>query len=197
MTDPDRRLARKARRGDRQALCRLYERHKAALLGFLVRATGRPQVAEDVFQEVWVKVLQGIEGFDGRKGTFRSWLYRIASNAAVDRSRRDAVRSGPELDAPTDTTGATRLDRLESEDPGPAREGLSRVLGRDLDSALDTLGDRQRTAVLLRHQQGMTYSEVAASIGVAEGTAKSLIFRGVRALRVQLEDWTDDRAERS
>jgi len=192
MTDPDRRLARKARRGDRQALCRLYERHRSTLLGFLVRTTGRRQVAEDVFQEVWVKVLQGIESFDGTKGTFRSWIYRVASNAAVDRSRRDAVRSGPSVDAPVDETGMTMLDRLESPEPGPDREGMSRVLGRDLDAALRTLGDRQRAAILLRYQQGLTYAEVAASIGVAEGTAKSLIFRGVRTLREQLEDWTDD-----
>lgn len=192
MTDPDRRLAGKARRGDRKALTSLYERHAGRLLGFLVRNTGSRQVAEDVFQETWIKVIAGIEHYREQRGTFRSWLYRIARNAAVDRSRRDALRSGPELDAPVDGEGARRIDLLPSGDPGPDREGRSRVMGDAIRRALDSFPEMQRSAILLRHQQGMSYEEISTALAVPEGTAKTMVFRGVARLRKELAGWSDD-----
>jgi RNA polymerase sigma-70 factor (ECF subfamily) len=191
MTDPDRELAGKARSGDRRALERLYERHRARLFGYLVKVTGRRPLAEDVFQEVWIKVMQGIDGYDVRRGTFRAWLMRIASNAAVDRSRREKLRSGPELDAPVDDQGRTGADLLPAPGPGPGREGESGLLRVRLARELASLSDRQRAAVLLRHQQGLSYAELAESLGVAEGTAKTLVHRAVLRLRERLSGWVD------
>jgi RNA polymerase sigma-70 factor (ECF subfamily) len=191
MTDPDRRLARQARSGDRRALAELYERYRGRVFGFLVRTTGGRQPAEDVFQEVWIKVLQGIQGFHPT-GSFRAWLFRIAANAAVDRLRRESLRVGPELDAPAGEDGERRIDLIASSSPGPDREGTSKLLGREIARGLRTLPERQRTAVLLRHQQGLSYSELAACLDVPEGTAKVLVHRGVTALRERLYEWADE-----
>jgi RNA polymerase sigma-70 factor (ECF subfamily) len=191
MTDPDRKLAGKARRGDRRALTRLYERHAGRLLGFLVRNTGSRQVAEDVLQETWTKVIGNIEHYRAERGTFRSWLYRIASNAAVDRTRRDALRSGPELDAPVNGEGTRRIDLVVSAGPDTAREGESRMLGDAMREALLALPAQQRAAVLLRHRQGMNYREIAAALSVPEGTAKTMVFRGVARIRERLSEWID------
>ncbi len=192
MTDPDRRWVRKARRGDRRALETLYERHKQALLGFLARLVGDRALAEEVFQEVWVKVLVHIDGYRESGATFRAWLFRIGSNTAVDRMRRETLRRGPSLDAPRVHGDRRWIDTVESDLPGPAREGEARAMLSDLSAALARLNDGQRAAILLRHQQGMSYAEVARSLGVAEGTAKTMVHRGVNKLRDLLAEWLDD-----
>ena len=192
MTDPDRKLARKARSGDRRALEQLYERHRSRLFGFLIKIMAGKPLADDVFQEVWVKVLQGIGSYEVRVGTFRGWLMRIASNAAIDRLRREALRAGPELDAPVGDTGQSAVDLLPSAQPGPDRQGASSMLRAELGKALGGLSVQQRAAVLLRHQQGLNYGELAGALGVPEGTAKTLVHRGVLRLRESLAEWADD-----
>ena len=82
MGDPDQSLAGRASSGDREALTALYRQHRGPLLGFLTRTLGEKPLAEDVFQEVWMKVITGIRRFDNSRGTFRAWLFRIGANAA-------------------------------------------------------------------------------------------------------------------
>ena len=192
MGDPDRELAGKARSGDRQALESLYERHKGPLLGFLTRTLGKQPLAEDVFQETWMKVMNQIKRFDSNKGRFKSWLFRIGANAAIDRIRREGIRKGPELDAPVShdgENGLRRIDLVESTEPGPAQVGDSLILGEALDQALGNLPPFQRAAILLRHQQGMSTREVSESLGIPQGTVKSMIHRGFRTLRRDLSQW--------
>jgi len=192
MGDPDRELAGNARSGDRKALEALYERHKGPLLGFLTRTLGKQPLAEDVFQETWMKVIEGIERFDSDKGRFKSWLFRIGANAAVDRIRREGIRKGPELDATIGhdgENGLRRIDLVESGDPGPAQVGDSRILGAAMDKALGSLPPFQRAAILLRHQQGMSTREVSETLGIPQGTIKSMIHRGFRTLRRNLSQW--------
>jgi RNA polymerase sigma-70 factor (ECF subfamily) len=191
MTDLDRKRVRKARRGDRRALLELYDAHRKTLFGFLVRTLGHRQRAEDVFQEVWVKVLGNIAGFREEQGTFKAWLFRIASNAAVDRVRREARRRGPELDAPVGETGVRAIDLVPSDEPGPEREGAGRIEAAALERAMQALSGRQRAAIALRHQQGLSYAEVASTLGVAEGTAKTLVHRGVKILRQEMAEWLE------
>ncbi len=189
MTDPDRARVRRARRGDRRALTELYETHHKRLLGYLLRLVGSRPLAEDVFQEVWVKVIEGLGRYREGRGTFRAWLFRVAGNAAVDRLRREGRRAGPALDAPDGETGERGIDRVPSERPGPDRVGAGRMFGQRLAEELRALPERQRAAVLLRHQQGMSYAELAAALGAPEGTAKTLVHRGVKTLRERLEAW--------
>jgi RNA polymerase sigma-70 factor (ECF subfamily) len=189
MTDLDRMLVRKARRGDRRALERLYDTYRKPLFGFLVRTVGNRPQAEDVFQEVWVKVLRNIGAYREEQGAFKAWLFRVASNAAIDRMRREARRRGPELDAPIAEGGPRAIDLVESAAPGPEREGTGRLEMRSLAVALEALSERQRAAIVLRHQQGLSYSEIAAALGVAEGTAKTLVHRGVKILKQEMAEW--------
>jgi len=189
MTDPDRRLALEAAGGDRRALSRLYGRYRSRLLGFLVKQLRDRSAAEDVLQEVWIKVLRNVEGYRVDPGSFRAWLYRIAANAATDHARRARLRAGPELDAPAGDDGARIVDRLPSAAPGPEQRHVATRLGRDIERALEQLPERQRAAVLLRHQQGLSYAELAAVLSVPEGTAKTLVHRGVRWMREHLGEW--------
>ncbi|MDX1388268.1 MAG: sigma-70 family RNA polymerase sigma factor [Acidobacteriota bacterium] len=186
MAEADRKLAERVRRGDRRALMKVYRQHRAALLGFLVKMVGDRATAEDVFQEVWMKVLQVATEYEPTRGSLRGWLFRIAANAAVDRMRRDAVRRGEELDAPVEDGGARRIDFVASELPDPERRAASAETGAAIGRALGSLPDRQRSAVLLRHQQGLSYAEISWTLGVPEGTAKTLVHRGVAILRSRL-----------
>ena len=189
MSDPDGTLASRAGRGDRRALMELYDRYRSRLFGYLTRSLGNAALAEDVFQDVWIKVMQKIGTYRPGKATFRAWLFRVAANAAVDRLRREAVRSGPELDAPAHDGDERRVDQIASSDPSPEQSGVGRVFARDLSRALNVLSERQKAAVLLRHQQGLSYPEIARALAIREGTAKTLVHRGLLRLRAELPGW--------
>ena len=191
MSDPDRSLARRARKGDAEALLDLYERHRRSLFGFLTRAARDRALAEDLFQEVWMKVIEKINQFEPERGTFRGWIFRIAANGLRDSARRAAVRRGPELDAPLGPGRDSLIDHTPSLQPDPERGGASLEALRALEAALGGLPPLQAAAVLLRHQQGMSYMEIADAIEVPVGTAKSMVHRGLAALREALPEWAD------
>ncbi len=192
--DSDRAIVEAIQHGERQRLTELYERHRSALYGFLLRSTGARAAADDLFQEVWMKVMERLDRFDPDKGAFRSWLFRVASNTAIDRVRYEALRSGPELDAPVgEEDGARRIDLIAGDTVDPERGAAALEGGTAMARALVKIPERQRQAVLLRHQQGMSYAEIADALGAPEGTAKALVHRGVHALRAHLEEYQDGR----
>jgi RNA polymerase sigma-70 factor (ECF subfamily) len=193
MTDSDLRLARRVQSGDRQALEALYERYKERLLGYLQKMLGNQPAAEDVFHDVWIKVMQSLPNYRLTQGSFRPWLFRVAANASVDRLRRNKRRRGPNLDAPTGDGSSERIiDQIAAEAPTPESASIGAEIAQDLDRQLAQLPERQRNAVLLRHQQGMSYREISATLSVPEGTAKTLVHRGTLALRKRLTHWSDD-----
>lgn len=191
-TDPDRDLVEAARRGERGAFEGLYELHKGRLYGYLVRVTGSPAAADDVFQEVWMKAMAAFERFDPERGSFRAWLFRIAANAAIDRARYEYLRSGPELDAPLGEEGRRRIDAVESPAADPERAAGAREATARLAVALRRLPPAQRTAVLLRHQLGFSYRELALALSAPEGTVKALVHRGIKALRRQWPEFDQE-----
>jgi RNA polymerase sigma-70 factor (ECF subfamily) len=182
MRDPDHSLATRAQRGDRAALADLYNRHRGKFLGFLRRAAGNPELAEEVFQDVWAKVIQVMGSYDPGRAPFRSWLYQVGANAVVDRLRRESYRRSLPLEEPLSEGGEAPVDRIPS---AVAARG-------ELEKAFAQLPDPQRVAVLLRHQQGFTYAEISSSLGVPEGTAKTMVHRGVMALRRILGNGEED-----
>ena len=120
----------------------------------------------------------------------------LAANAAVDRLRREALRTGEPLDAALPDGEGRRIDRVPADTIAPDREGDGHLFLEDLVAALSDLRGRQRDAVLLRHQQGLTYAEIALALGVREGTAKTLVHRGLARLRERLEPWDPGAAGR-
>jgi len=176
--DPDLAFIRAAAAGDADAfevLVRRYDRRIVSLCGTLVG----PEDAEDVAQEVFVRVYRALPSFRGASA-FRTWLYRIAVN--VGRSYRAYWwrRASVWADSGADETSA-----FDPEDPADFE---TTWLTRDaVERALETLPLNLRVAVVLRDLHGLEYREISETTGVPIGTVESRIFRARRRLRRALE----------
>jgi RNA polymerase sigma-70 factor (ECF subfamily) len=165
-------LAAAAARGDRRSLDLLLERHVDRVFAICRRILGNHDDALDATQEALLTIARRIGSFDGRS-QFTTWMYRVASNAAIDEARRRNRR-------PTPTEHA--LDRPVTDAPV-----ADRVADRvDVDAALANIPPEFRAAVALRDLAGLDYAEIAAILDVPPGTVRSRIARGRAALADQL-----------
>lgn len=186
MTDAE--LLAAYRGGDVQALGELMERHKAAVYGYLLRLTGRPETADDLFQEVFLKLVRDPGAYKERD-RFKSWLFTVARNAAMDQFRREAARREVPLpgDAPRGEEGGE--GPADMPDPGPDPEGEleNKLLGERLEAALAALSVEQREVFYLRHYSELSFREIAELLGVPIGTVLARMSRAAARLRAGLE----------
>jgi RNA polymerase sigma-70 factor (ECF subfamily) len=145
------------------------------------RLTGNKHDAEDLTQDVFIRVFRSLSSYS--PGTFEGWLHRITTNLFLDRVRR---KQRIRFDALPDDAA----DRLQGREPTPAVLFDDRHLDADIQAALDSLSPEYRAAVVLCDIEGLTYEEVAATLGVKLGTVRSRIHRG----RAQLRQALDHRA---
>ncbi|TWD73256.1 RNA polymerase sigma-29 (SigE) subunit [Kribbella amoyensis] len=152
--------------------------HSARVYRLAYRLTGNKHDAEDLTQEVFVRVFRSLSGYT--PGTFEGWLYRITTNLFLDGARRkQRIRfDGLPEDA---------HDRLPAKGAGPAEKLDSGQFDHDVQHALDQLPEDFRAAVVLCDIEGMTYDEIADVLGVKLGTVRSRIHRGRSMLRKHLE----------
>ena len=175
--------------GDVEALGALMERHKAALYGYLLRVTKRADAAEDIFQEVFLKLVHN-PGAYGEREKFKAWLFTVARNAAMDYFRRESSRRAlacAEGDAPVygEEEAPSRLDSAASPEPGPP-EALENK-GERIAAALDKLSDDQREIFHLRHYSELSFKEIAEMLGLPIGTVLARMSRAAARLREELE----------
>ncbi len=166
--DSDTELALAAAAGDRVALETLLERHADRIHRLCLRVVRDHTDALDATQEAMIAVARGIDRFDGRSA-FTTWLYRVATNAAIEETRRRGRRP-----VPTDTT-----PEMVATAPGPESTATDRL---DVRSALASVPDELRSALLLRDVEELEYAEIAEVLGVPIGTVRSRISRGRRSL---------------
>ena len=175
----DEALAAAANAGDRAALEALLARHVDRVHAICRRITGHPEDALDATQEALVAVTRGLHRYDGRS-LFTTWLYRVATNAALDELRRRKRRPEPaELDD----------DRARPVGPGGPAAVESVVAARlDVDAALAALSPEFRAAVVLRDLCDLDYAEIAELLDVPIGTVRSRIARGRAAIADHLRE---------
>lgn len=150
--------------------------HSARVYRLAYRLTGNRHDAEDLTQEVFVRVFRSLSSYT--PGTFEGWLHRITTNLFLDSVRRKArIR----FDALPDDA-----ERLPSKDRGPAQTYDETHFDHDVQSALDALPPDFRAAVVLCDLEGLSYEEIAATLGIKIGTVRSRIHRGRSQLRAAL-----------
>jgi RNA polymerase sigma-70 factor (ECF subfamily) len=169
----DRLLATAAARGESGALDSLLARHVDRINAVCRRILGNDHDAADATQDALLAIVKSIRTFDGR-AQFSTWCYRIATNAALDETRRRRRRPEPNADVP---------DRVADAEPA-TDERVAAAL--DVDAALAQLTPEFRAAVVLRDIAGLDYGEIATVLGIPPGTVRSRIARGRAALADRL-----------
>ena len=178
-------LIRAFRTGDGSAMEALFGRYRRAVFGWLLRMSQDEGEAEDLHQEVWLKIIRGIDGYSS--GSFRAWLWRVVRNAAADRARKHVAE--PILDAPVeegadaaafvdqvpDDTVVSALTRLEEEERRAA-----------VREAVDGLSRRLKEVVLLRVNGELKFQEIADILGLPIGTVLGRMNLALAKLRQAL-----------
>jgi RNA polymerase sigma-70 factor (ECF subfamily) len=183
-------LVRRSLDGHRDAFEQLVRRHQGGVVNHLYRLVGRRDAAMDLAQEVFLKVYQALGSFDPSY-RFTTWLYRIASNSAIDHLRRKRIATCP-LQPDLDDDGPSDPgDRLAGNDPSPDDVLRYRELEARVEDALTRLPTAYRELILLRHRQHCRYDEIARITGLPIGTVKNRIFRAREMLRGLLADVLD------
>jgi RNA polymerase sigma-70 factor (ECF subfamily) len=176
-------IARGLRRRDPDLLDHLIEQYQHRLLRYLIALTGNRELAEDLFQETWIRVLERGHQYDG-KHEFGAWLYAVARNLTLDYLRRKSPVSLDGLMNPDDDRAP-----LEPPDTRPlAWEVVAQhQLSERISAALSGIPAEYREAVVLRFQEGMALDEIADVTGAKLGTVKSRLYRGMSMLVSRLE----------
>ena len=171
--------------GDAEALGALMERHKTALYGYLLRLTRSAAAADDIFQEVFLKLVRNPDAY-GERETFKAWLFTVARNAAMDHFRRESSRGEVPLEGAGEKAGPA--DFAVSPEPGPAEAAENKVLGEKIEAALQLLSPDQREVFYLRHYSGLSFREIAGSLSLPIGTVLARMSRAAAQLRKILEE---------
>src|SRR5687767_13539798 len=181
----DEALAAAANAGDRGALEVLLARHLDRVHAICRRVTGHPEDALDATQEALIAATRGLHRYDGRS-LFTTWLYRVATNAALDELRRRKRRPEPAELSEERAGAGSRAGAA----PGNAPVESAVVARLDVDAALRGLSPEFRAAVVLRDLCDLDYAEIAEVLDVPIGTVRSRIARGRAAIADQLREPT-------
>lgn len=174
--------------GDRDAFGALVERHRRGLVNYLVRMTGNRDAATDLAQDVFIKAYQSLASFDPTY-RFTTWLYRIASNWAIDNLRRKHPRTLPLTEGPGEDGAPSPV--VAGHDPSPHDALRLKELEIRLEQAIAALPSGYRQLILLRHHRHCRYDEIARITRLPIGTVKNRIFRARAILRERLADVLD------
>jgi RNA polymerase sigma-70 factor, ECF subfamily len=174
--DPDAALVAAAK-ADPEAFVALYDRYFDLVFGYVRLRIGDRPTSEDVTSQVFVTALAKLDAFRGR-GPFAAWLFRIARNAVrSEQRRRRPVGDGDVL-----------LASRPAADPGPAEVALARERRVRLHAAVASLGRDEQHLLALRYGAGMSFGEIASSLGIAPGAARVRMHRVIEQLRRRYPD---------
>jgi RNA polymerase sigma-70 factor (ECF subfamily) len=181
----DRELVAEACRGEERAFAELLRRYERPVFSLVLRMVRDRTLAEDLAQEAFIKAFQAIQSYDPSY-KFSSWLFKIANNLTIDHLRRrrpDTVSMhGSSYATSADEMERTRIS-IESGEESPEEFAENRELGTQIERAIEALRPQYRTAVLLRHVEGLAYEEIAEIMELPLGTVKTYIHRGRAELK--------------
>lgn len=194
-TATDQEVVQRAREGVEAAYRELIRRYQRPVFSLIYRMVRDRELAEDLAQETFVKVLNAIDRYRP-EFKFSSWVFKIANNSAIDHLRKKeldtlSLEGGPDATTP-DRLEATALQIGDSGE-SPLEELEARELGSAIETAIGKLRPEYKTCIILRHVEGRPYDEIAEILGLPLGTVKTYIHRAraeLRELLDPLREWT-------
>jgi RNA polymerase sigma-70 factor, ECF subfamily len=179
-THSDEELAVEASRGSEEAFRELVERFERPVFGLIVRIVRRPELAEELAQDTFVKAWRALARFEPER-KFSSWLFKIAHNSALDSLRRKGEEP-LSLDEPVAEGEGPRELPADPNAEDPLLRLTARGAGRALERAIAGLRPQYREVLLLRFAEGLAYEEIAEVVGAPLGTVKVHLFRARKEL---------------
>lgn len=180
--------------GDRSAFALIVRRHKAPVYNFILRQIRQSTVAEDLTQDVFVRVIQNATEFR-HSSRFSTWVYTIARNICIDHLRKMSLRRHPSLDQPTQDAedGPTLGERTRDTHHAAEvdRAAIGKELGVHIQRAVEGLPDDQREVFLLREVGNVPFKDIADMVGVSENTIKSRMRYALERLQKALVEYED------
>ena len=190
MENTDKSLIDAHRQGDPAAFGELVRRYGDSVLGYLIRMSGNREQAEDLFQETFKRVHEKAHTFRGPQ--FKSWLFKIATNAALDGRRRSrrmkAISLYQKLDS--DNMNSEQLGVIAKADDSynPSDQASKAEQAEQVRQAIELLPERQRATLVLAYYQQLSYTDVAEVLGCSVGTVKTQMFRALKTLANKLPE---------
>ena len=175
-------IAQGLKRQDPELLDQLIETYQHRLMRYLMFLTSKREVAEDLFQEVWIRVLRRGSQYNG-KARFDTWIFTIARNLVIDLSRKRTMAS---LDEMRDTGEDERPFEIAQDGPSPLEQFQVRENAAEVAAVLLTLEPSYREVLTLRFHEEMSLDEIATLTRAPLSTVKSRLYRGLAALKPQL-----------
>lgn len=186
----DEALLEEFKTGSHEAFEALYERHKRPLLAFIMRSTMNREAAEDLLQEVFIKVINNARSYKPR-AKFTTWLYTIARNACIDRARSASVKvknvslSNPAYNA----EGSPSLDQtIPDHSPSQEEEMDTRERAAVVESALENLPEEQREVFVLKEFSGLTFEQIARATSANLSTVKSRMRYAIKSISLRARE---------
>lgn len=180
--------------GDTRAFERLLLKHRRPVYNFLHRQVGNEALAEDLLQEVFLRIIKGAVNYQ-RRAKFTTWMYTIARNLCVDNSRRAKHRKALSLDQPVgknkERDQSTMKDFVADPQPTVERQAIGLQLQGQIQVAIKSLNAEQREVFLMREYLNLPFKEIAEIVGCPENTVKSRMRYALEHLRQQLEEYRE------
>jgi RNA polymerase sigma-70 factor (ECF subfamily) len=194
MENTDKSLVNAHCRGDTEAFAELVRRYGGSILGYLRKVSGRPDLAEDLFQETFRRVHEKAHTLRGDQ--FKPWLFKIATRVAIDgvrrRNRLKVVSLNQQSDCTEGGCQTMAAVALAANYCEPSREAIKAEQKEQVRRAIDSLPEKQRTTLVLAYYQQLSYRQVAEVLGCTVGTVKMQMYRALRTLAQRLPDLSGD-----
>ena len=187
--EPDAEVMLRVKTGDESAFAYLVQKYRRPMIGFMYRMCHNPAAAEELAQEVFLRVYRSRTSYEPT-AKFSTWIYRIASNLAVNHARdtrHERAEKSVRLDEPDPETGTTpdlADNSITAEEQILRQERMNQIRAK-----VQALPERQRMAVIMHKYQQMDYRQIADVLKLSESATKSLLFRAYETLREQLKEF--------
>jgi len=179
-------LIRDAIAGDQKSYAEIVNRYRSQIYNLIMRMVHQRDEAEDLTQETFIKAFNALPSFNAEYA-FSTWLYKIAVNNCIDHFRKKRLKTYP-LDNPIQSKDGELQREFPDQSAAPDSSLMDRERQLQIKDAIDSLPEKYREAILLRHGHDRSYEEIAAELDIPIGTVKVRIFRAREMLKKKLRD---------